>query len=344
MESRVVLSAGVKIPLTISIHRAILRPYFESLKKPDDNCSRAIKFAFEKLSHRNAERQVDLRNLINSLAPESRELLSDFKALERLRKRFFTLQSLAENVACSLYELCEKMPHPGRDSISAPIFENSRGAKVSTSVESRSALKRFFSSPPPGTMNHISYLSLMIQLFFLWGSTLRRVVFPARGRWAGRPLLGDYLPMAYFACDKLVRMAKNRQVVIDDEQDRRLDIDIDKRIETLLGKFRIIDPTVHAFLNSAHGRGDSYYDQRAIVCLVYRAFYDAWDKHGINGLSEPQVIFRQYLYGKRKRQLKILCDDIGHLDKNIYNAIIIEWIKLYLSPDHSKAAKHYRLI
>src|SRR5258707_4763678 len=85
MESRVVVSSGVKIPLTISIHRAILRPYLEPLKKPDDRCSRAIKFDFEKLRKRTAE-PSEYSNLIESLAPESVQLLSDFQALERLRK------------------------------------------------------------------------------------------------------------------------------------------------------------------------------------------------------------------------------------------------------------------
>jgi len=339
--------SSVKIPLTISIHRAILRLYFESLKKPDDRCSRAVKFAFEKLSKRTGEDQKS-SHLINSLAPESIQLLSDFNALERLRKHFFTLASLAENIACSLYDLCQKTPHPGRESVSAPIFEHFRGAKVSTSVESVRALKAFFSSPAPGTMNHISYLSLIIQLFFFWRSTLlRRVVSPARGRWAGKPskpVLGDYLPMAYFVCEKLVQMATDRYIFEQDEKDSRLDIDIDQKIQMLLDQFGRRDPTVRSFLGGAQGQNDSYYDQRVIVCLVYRAFYGAWAHYGINGLSEPQTIFRQYLYGKRKKELELLCKQLRHIKTDAYNDLISEWISLYLSPNLSKAARYYHLI
>jgi hypothetical protein len=343
MESRVILSAGDKIPLTISIHRAILRLYYEPLKRRDDRCSRAIKIAFEKLSKRTGEHR-ESSHLINSLAPESIALLSDFKALERLRKHFFTLESLAENIACSLYDLCQKTPHAGRDSMSAPIFEHSRGAKVSVAVESVPALKKFFSSPPPGRMNHISYLSFIIRLFFFWGSTLRRVVSPARGRWAGKPVLGDYLPMAYFVCEKLVQMATDRYIFEQDEKDSRLDIDIDQRIQMLLDQFARTDPTVRSFLGSAQGRNDSYYNQRLIVCLVYRAFYGAWAHYGINGLSEPQTIFRQYLYGKRKKGLELLCKQLRHIKADAYNELVSEWIGLYLSPNLSKAARHYHLI
>src|SRR5215813_5443703 len=150
METAVMGLSSGKIPLTISIHRAILRLYFESLKKPDDRWSRALKFGFEKLNKRTGDQKAS--HLINSLGPESIQLLSDFNA------HFFTLESLAENIACSLYDLCQKTTRPGRETVSAPIFEHLRGAKVSISIESVRALKTFFSSPAPGTKNHISYL------------------------------------------------------------------------------------------------------------------------------------------------------------------------------------------
>jgi hypothetical protein len=329
MDSRIVLSSGVKIPLTVSIHRAILRPYFEPLKKSDDHCSRAIKFAFEKLGKRTAE-PLEHSNLIESLAPESVQLLSDFKALERLRKRFFTFESLAENVACSLYDLCEKTPHAGRESISTPIFEHSRGAKVSASVESVRALKKFFSSPAPGTMmNHISYLSLMIQLFFLWGFTLRRVLSPARGRWAGNQLLGDYLPAAYVACRELIIMADK-------------DSEIDRLIEGALEQLAATDPVAKSYLSASKTRPDSYRDQMDIVCLVYRAFHGAWQRYGLNGLPEPQDAFRQYLYGKR--EFRNLYKKTKDLSKDIYDSLRKEWIETYLAPNLGTAARVYRLI
>src|SRR5215510_6976420 len=319
MERVVVGLSSVKIPLTISIHRAILRLYFEPLKKPDDRCSRAIKFAFEKLSKRTGEDQKS-SHLINSLAPESIQLLSDFNALERLRKHFFTLASLAENIACSLYDLCQKTPHPGRESVSAPIFEHFRGAKVSTSVESVRALKTFFSSPAPGTKNHISYLSLIIQLFFFWRSTLlRRVVSPARGRWAGKPVLGDYLPTAYFVCRELLLMAdKNQQ--------------LDSLIELLLQQLAVQDPAAASYLNASKSQPDSYWQQMKIVCLVYRAFHGAWQRYGLNGLPEPQDAFRQYLY--RKKHLRGLYSELRKLSPETYESVISnDWVGLYLAPN-----------
>jgi hypothetical protein len=329
MNSRIVLLSGVKIPLTISIHRTILRPYFESLKKPDDRCSRAIKFTFEKLGKRTAK-PPGLSNLIHSLATESIQSLSDFNALERLRKHFFTLESLAENIACSLYDLCEKTAHLGRGSISAPIFEHYRGAKVSTSLESVRALKTFFSSPAPGTMNHISYLSLIIQLFFFWGSTLRRVVSPGRGRWAGKPVLGDYLPNAYFACRELVLMADN-------------DAAIYHLIELLLQQLAAQDPAAQSYLNASKNQPDSYWQQMNMVCLVYRAFHGAWQRYGLNGLLEPQDAFRQYLY--RDKELRGLYKEMKTLSQETYETVRDkDWIRLYLAPHPGEAARFYRLL
>jgi hypothetical protein len=191
------------------------------------------------------------------------------------------------------------------------------------------ALKAFFDSPSPG-QDRIENLSTQIHLLFLFSSTLNRIVRPEpRGARAGKQSLGQYLPQAYFACRELLRRSEACA-------------ELDELIEKLISSFAEKAPEVQRYWTAAQKQPESYRDQMAAVCLVYRAFYGAWELYNIQGLVAPQEAFRRYLYGKRAHQL-------GHAAKALNSTLgkdllMDKWIWLYLDAQTGFAARAYRLI
>jgi hypothetical protein len=76
------------------------------------------------------------------------------------------------------------------------------------------------------------------------------------------------------------------------------------------------------------------------VCLVYRAFYGAWQHYHLNGLPDYRYAFKQYLYG---RDLDRLWSKMEKLNPAEFVALQQEWKNQYLG-EPGAAAKAHRLI
>jgi len=122
------------------------------------------------------------------------------------------------------------------------------------------------------------------------------------------------------------------------EEDQSLNISI----EAILNALRCTDPGAAERLKEAENLPDTYKDQLTVVLLVYWAFYDSWARYNVNGLPEPQEAFRQYLYGKKRRQIGAIAKARKEYPAD-YEQLIKSWKKLYLG-ERSAAAKAYHLI
>lgn len=171
--------------------------------------------------------------------------------------------------------------------------------------------------------------AIAIELLFFSSPILDSILRPSRGRIAKSRGLSMHLPWAYFASRHLVTIA---------DKDRA----VDERIECLLQALAKIDSGVAERQREAKNLPDSYQDQLAIVLLVYRAFYQAWEKYKIDGLPEPQEAFRRYLYGKKRSAMTAL-SSINKYDESLLQVLLISWKKLFLG-DIGAAAKAFRLI
>lgn len=339
MVNKIFLPEG-EIDLNISIHRSLLYVY---LKPVDENPYARMRagFALSKLFGSPPTPDTDL------LSPAARETLDLHNAsqrwkqlsfskegllrLQRLNALFFSPKRLAEDIAIGLETLAGKDMRRGRDLVSGPILEtHNRGAKLSIAYESWLKLKAFFRSPASDEKDRIEMLSSQILLLFLSSSILERIIKPApRGHRAGKQALGEYLPQACFACRELVRMSKGRQ-------------ELEHLIKSRIESFAMMAPNIRSYWNVAQHRRNSYRDQITVVCLLYRAFFGAWQLHNMDGLPEPRVVFRRYLYGKRHREL----GSVAMLLKSALGeeALITNWIRLYLDASPGSAAKAYGLI
>jgi len=191
-------------------------------------------------------------------------------------------------------------------------------ARVSLQREDFPLIRQWLSA------GNFSTKSLVIDWLFFESPFLALILHPARGRQVKRRRLSIHLASAYFACRHLVELA---------EKDQSLDISI----ECILNALMCTDSSAAERLKEAENLPDTYKDQLTVVLLVYWAFYDSWARYNVNGLPEPQEAFRQYLYGKKRRQM----DAIAKARKKYpeaYEPTIKSWINLYLG-ERGAAAK-----
>jgi hypothetical protein len=171
--------------------------------------------------------------------------------------------------------------------------------------------------------------AMAIHLFFFSAPCLGLILNPARGKQRIQQVFTMHLPSAYFAGRHLVELAKSSGP-------------LDACVEGLLEELSRIDSYAAERLREASALPDSYRDQLTVVLLVYWAFHGAWDKYKVNGLPEPQDAFRQYLYGKKRREI----EQIAKASKKyggMYDKLLNSWKKLYLG-ERGAAAKAYHLI
>lgn len=244
--------------------------------------------------------------------------LPDQRAYYFCREIAFRLEDLAKNGP----------PHRKR-SISLSILQGLNEARFVVSRDCLPLLKDFFSLPAPEGWTHISNLAMRLNVFFLGSNILERILKPARGKWARKQVLGDFLPGAYFACRELVLKAKDNT-------------DLEGAIQVALAQLATNDQRAAKYLEDAKKLPDSYRDQIETLLLVYRAFYGSWERYGLDGLLEPQNTFRQYLYGiKRARLTESLQASRQHPD--ILQDTGEFWKEIYLGKIGA-AAKAFRLI
>ncbi len=232
-------------------------------------------------------------------------------------------------IACRLRDLAEKAPPHRKQTISLPVLRDLKEARFAVSRDSLLLLRDFFSWPAPEGWTHIANLSMRIMVFFLNENILKRILKPARGRWAGKQVLGDFLPGAYFACRRLVLAAQE-------------DTDIDQSIKTALDQLAEIDHAAKVWLNEMQNLPDSYRDQAEITLLVYRAFYGAWERYGLEGLPEPQEASRRRVYGRKRRRLTNLFPTADQYP-DIKQDVLDYWQEVYLG-EIGAAAKVFHLV
>jgi hypothetical protein len=305
------------VPLQISIHRSHLRVFLEPIRTPNDIFTKITSTA--RLYRTSWQTNSEAADLLDPLSPDGQRLLSDPTVAQHLDNLFFSLNTLSLYIAFALEELSKVKPRKG--SVSRVIFERLKSAKVSIPYEYWGVLNDFFVNRASAlSRDGIEYLSLMITACFLWGPTLRRAIHPAHGRWAGKPVLGDYLPEAYFACYELMRFSKS------DSRTRDL-------IEKVLDQLSEKDARARRYLGKAKklSGGDIFSDRKAmnmaIVCLVYRAFHGTWQRYKIDGLPKYPYAFREYLYGS---EVSSLYRKLEKLSPETFRDIREEWRDLYL--------------
>ena len=167
----------------------------------------------------------------------------------------------------------------------------------------------------------------IILLFFLDMRYLQLALKPSRGVKRAGQLLSSYLPDAYLACWELVILSREDSI-------------LKRRISKILALLRT-DPRANRYLASIPEENETLFEEAAMVCLVYWAFYGEWDKCGIAPLRAPRDIRDQYL---RMRRLEPRVSQLraakGYPD--IWDEVLKRWCYLYLGNPGS-AAKTFHL-
>jgi hypothetical protein len=183
-----------------------------------------------------------------------------------------------------------------------------------------------------GDHDHIHYLSTLIVPYFFSEMIMRRILSPTRGRDFKAQIFADILPTAYFAC---------RELVLRSPKDGALN----NKIENVLCQLRECDPSAEGLLTKAERVRNSYRDEVIMICLVYWAFYGAWEIHGLKGIRQPKEAFDQYLYGRKRSSSIALLEMTKKNYTDIHQTAVTlnHWKELCLS-GRGAAARFFGLL
>jgi hypothetical protein len=314
IENRLSLASG-RLPLRLKIQRSFLEILFpEAPLIENDPFDAAVKLVLEQAKHD-----------VNFLAE-----------IGTARLTYFGLR-----VAQHLKNLSVQGPSPREKIISVPIFSSRTWARVVISRDSLPLLNQFFLNPLSeegwGHGDHVHYLGALLLPYFFSTMIIKRILNPAKGRAIQAQIFADILPAAYFSCREIVLNITVK------------DFALNKKIENVLNQLRECDSDARDLLAKAESEKGEYRDEYkkegTIICLVYWAFYGAWELHGLRGLREPKEAFDQYLYGERRAPLTSALNTTKEYYPDIHKkAVNLEFWKELCLGERGAATKHFGLL